>query len=375
MATSSNKARIVNHSDFWTAVRQGDVGTVRHLLEKDESLAGKNFKPESLHSDGFPLYHAAKHGNLELCKLLLDAGADADAKLNIEDPREKGMPLINALQGNHFDIVNLLLDHDTDLNAHGYCSTPFVDQLFNRMWDTNIDYEAGERWQYKNDSSEIVTQLFRQSFASYFGESSANAHRTIDGVEPSVADAVGNGKSSSLELLSRVVEMGGQPSLFTTVRHEQPELIDQLLKHHAGEPGTEMDWPKGTVFDNICYGASWCGYPKTLDIARASCPDLFTADVAKRAIERAIRSHNRDGGIDQYAELIHTQLEFLKQQQALDETYSSGEPFLPLHWLTVDFIETSHYGFKCEELSTQDDLLRLAKLFFRFGFENDSIEY
>jgi hypothetical protein len=258
---------------------------------------------------------------------------------------------MNALQGGHLDIVRLLLDDNPCLNAHPYCATPFVDCLFNAMW-------------HQPDHANEVAKLFFTSFAQYVGQSSklpAIKHGGQDG-------SSSHDQSEYLELLKRVVEMGGQPTLFTVVRHQQHDLIELLLYRCATQPGTAMDWPRGTVFDNICYAASWTGYPETLEVCRTVCPTLYTPDVAKHCIERAIRSHNRDGGIDQYHQLVQSQLEFLRQQQCLTESYSNGEPFLPLHWLAEDFIETANYGFKCQQLSTPDDQIRLAKLLVDSGY-------
>ena len=100
-----------------------------------------------------------------------------------------------------------------------------------------------------------------------------------------------------------------------------------------------MDWPQGSVFDNIAGAASWCGYPVVLQACMEICNERFNSDCARHSIERAIRSHNRDGDIKQYHELIQSQLEFLKLQNSLSDGFENGDPFCPLHWLAEDFIE------------------------------------
>lgn len=333
---------------FLHAVRSSDQETVKQLLESDKSLACKNFKTENLHTDGFPLYIAAENLDFDLVQLLLDAGADPDAKLETDDPRESGMPLIFAFEGDRLDIVNLLLDHQPSLNAHGYCSTPFVDMIFNSFFD-------------QPEYAEDIEQLFRASYKGLLGD--ANDER------PAAVSS-----SENLNLLRRVIEMGGQPSLFTVVRHEQMDLLEQLLRKCPTEPGTKMDWPQGTVLQNIRGAASWTGHPKALELCKKCCPDLYTDDVAKHAIESAIRSHNRDGGIDDYHQLIKAELEFLKARVSLTNSFSSGDPFLPLHWLAEDFIEPKNYGFRCQRLSTPDDLVRLATLFVEFGYDPNVVD-
>ncbi len=357
---------------FWNWVQRSHEAAIERAVKRDPSLAGKNFKPESKHTDGFPLYHATKKLNAEMTKSLLNAGADPDAKLDTDAPREIGMPLLNAFHeanargvGNYY-LVHLILDFKPELNAHPYCSTPFVDCCFNNLFDTNQAYEPGDVWRYKNDSAAEVADLFRRSYAIYLGsdvdtKSSSSTQDSEDIPE--------------LVLLRRVVGMGGQPSLFTLVRHQQHDLINELLRKCPSENGTAMDWPNGTVFKNIRGAATWCGYPETAKACIELCPNLYTPDVARHAVENAIRSHNRDGGIEQYHQLIEFQLQFLKQSEALlNDRYDSGDPFSPLHWLADDFIEPKNYGFKCQPLSTEDDLIRLAKLFLNYGFNINAVD-
>ncbi len=362
-----------NEKKFWGAIQDGDAHAVRLLLAADKSLAGKNFEPESLHTNGFPLFHATKQGNVELVNMLLDAGADPDAKLDVEEPREVGMPLIHALEHNDarasdYEIVHLLLDHSPSLNAYPYCSTPFVDCLFNNMWDTDLSYQPGEVWKYKRDSADEVASLFRRSFQGYFETDHAHVKE-----KAKAGDAKRGDDFPEMRLLQRVIGMGGQASFFTLVRHEQHPLIEGLLRNCPEESGTLTDWPQSSVLGNIRGPASWCGYPKTIESCMVCCPELYDADSAKHTIEAAIRSHNRDGDIDQYYELIEGQLLFLKEKSAVNERYENGDPFCPLHWLAEDFIEPSHYGFKCARLGTEDDIVRLAKLFIEYGFDIDSV--
>ncbi len=351
-------------SEFWQAIQTGDVETARELLDTDSSLAGKNFRPESLHTEGFPLYHAAKNLNSPLVKVLLDSGADPEAKLETDHPREFGMPLLNAFHTSNsrgvgnYDVVHLILDYKPSLNASPYCSTPFVDCLFNNLWTDNSKKASGEFWSYKNDCGNTITELFRNSYSNYLGDRNADLQAEVS-----------RDSFPELALLTRAVEMGGQPSLFTLVRHEQRDLISELLQNVPTEKGTVMDWPQGRVIDNIAYAAAWCGYPKTIKACIDCGAELFNSDSAKHAINRAIHSHNCDGDIDQYFDLIQQLLKLLKERNGLQPSFENGDPFCPLHLLAEDFIQTSHYGFKCARLGTEEDAIRLAKLFLDFGFE------
>lgn len=59
-------------SPFWMAVCNNDVETARQLLDKDSSLASRDFrmkKDRNAHTNGFPLYKARVEGYEELAKL------------------------------------------------------------------------------------------------------------------------------------------------------------------------------------------------------------------------------------------------------------------------------------------------------------------
>ncbi len=68
-----------NKQLFITAVQEGDIDTVQHLLRTDETLVAHIDAPW-FSFDAPAIVFAAASGNLELIKVLLDAGADIDVK-------------------------------------------------------------------------------------------------------------------------------------------------------------------------------------------------------------------------------------------------------------------------------------------------------
>lgn len=364
---------------FWEAVLSNDTAAAMQQLENEPGLAATNFAPESLHTEGFPLYHASKNLNATLVKAFLEAGADPDAKIeDDDDPRERGMPLLHAFEQakgtgkRDYSIVHLILDHKPVLHAFPYCSTPFVDVLFNSLWDSQLSYQAGDVWRYEDDLEKEIELLFCDAFSDYLRDDSGSIVGQRAGGPTASESSTGKAASPEYDLLKRVIEMGGQPSFFTLVRHERHDLIRTLLQKCPLADGTPMDWPRGTVFDNICNAASWCGYPTTIHDCMTLCDSHFSPAVAIHVIDRAIRSHNRDGDIDQYEELMESQLQYLKLHR---EGLAAVEvDFLPFHWLAQDYVEQSHYGFKCARLGTEDDLIRLAKLFARYGMNQKATD-
>lgn len=76
---------------------------------------GANLKslPNAIGLCTFPLHNAAKVGNIEIIKTLLDHGADINA-VNLQQKS----PLVLAIEQNHFEVVKFLLDRGATLKCH-----------------------------------------------------------------------------------------------------------------------------------------------------------------------------------------------------------------------------------------------------------------
>ena len=123
--------------ELFEAIRAGDSSTVAALVAADPSLAifaaaiqgdcaqleallaGNRSLVEALSSDGWtPLHLAAFFGNIDAARLLLNKGAQVNARST--NPMEN-LPLHAAAAGRHPGLVKLLLDHGASANArqHG----------------------------------------------------------------------------------------------------------------------------------------------------------------------------------------------------------------------------------------------------------------
>ena len=89
------------------AARQGDLAKVKALLDKDPKLVNERDFYQLT-----PLFHAVPKGHLEMCKLLIEKGADVKATDDID-----ATPLHNAAALGHIEICKLLLDKGADVNA------------------------------------------------------------------------------------------------------------------------------------------------------------------------------------------------------------------------------------------------------------------
>jgi hypothetical protein len=98
--------------ELFEAVKKGDIDRVRELLAK-----GANVNTRDRHKDSWtyaqtPLHAAAHEGHTYVARLLLEHGADLNAR-----DKYGFTPLFYAAGGGHIDIVSILLEHGADVNA------------------------------------------------------------------------------------------------------------------------------------------------------------------------------------------------------------------------------------------------------------------
>jgi len=99
--------------EIFAAAIQGDTAQIENLLSDNRSLM------TVLSSDGWtPLHLAAFFGKLDAARLLLNKGAEVNAR---STNAMENMPLHAAAAGRHADLVQLLIDHGASANArqHG----------------------------------------------------------------------------------------------------------------------------------------------------------------------------------------------------------------------------------------------------------------
>lgn len=325
---------------FWIAVANRAVEDARSFLEKEPSLASHDFRSDDAkqkdpYDTRYPLIKASFNGDLAMVALLLDHGADIDARSPTEDQRGHGWPIMAAVEHKHYDLAHLLLDRGASLDAHGYCSASLAEEL----------HEAARK-------AGAPQELARKGFERYIGEQALPDL----GVEPPAVVA----------LFARVLEMGAKLSLGSIVLDGDRTLAEALLRKAPTEPGTPHDHPQGTVFENLCNAGSWHGHPWVLELAMRLCPELYSRASAEKAIRRAIVSHNREGTVDDYEALIEAQLVYLTDQGALESVIAEGA-LLPHFLLAKDYLWKGWCGPESSP-STADSMIRLSELLIRHGF-------
>lgn len=95
--------------DFYQAAKNGDVATVKAMLDRYPELADAR---ENSMFELTALHGAAYKGEVEVARLLISRGADVNARAS-----DGNTPLVEAATHNRLDMVKLLLDSGADVNA------------------------------------------------------------------------------------------------------------------------------------------------------------------------------------------------------------------------------------------------------------------
>lgn len=102
------------------AVGDNNVQEVSNILDQHSDL---DLNDENLYTLHPPLCRAAKKGFYEICKTLIQYGADVNC---IKD--RLFSPLWGASSGNHLEIVKLLIENGADINAYESSTTAALNE-------------------------------------------------------------------------------------------------------------------------------------------------------------------------------------------------------------------------------------------------------
>lgn len=102
----------INAQDIFKAVRDNDIEKIKEMLKKDPNLAVLKDQYERT-----ALHPAAYAGKLDICKILIENGADVNINSLV------GTALHRACFRNNKEVVKLLLDNNADINLQNSTGT------------------------------------------------------------------------------------------------------------------------------------------------------------------------------------------------------------------------------------------------------------
>lgn len=158
--TDEAKAIAATRSDLdvLEAAAIGDLERLRALLDEDPSLAN------AWSDDGFtPLHYAAFFGQPEAAKLLIERGADLEARSTNREFALDAAPLHSAVAARERGTIEVLLDAGADVNAvqHGGF-TPLLEAAQTGQADVvELLLERGADPDAKLDDGRTATDLAR----------------------------------------------------------------------------------------------------------------------------------------------------------------------------------------------------------------------
>jgi len=224
--------------DICTAAHTGDLNRVRELLDEDPALANRvsDYVTGYLGS-GTPLKNAAAKGQIEIVKLLLEAGADPN--LPEEGIAPHGHALYSAASNGHFEIAKLLLEHGAYPNPEVESS---ADALSMAMM--NKDVKMVELLCSYGASRAVHIMAYYGDVQTAAAAFAANPALADD--PEALTNAAGEGQEAFVRLLLRY-----QPELpkrlnfpYWSVGAKTRELNELLFKH--GMNPSQPDWLRVT---------------------------------------------------------------------------------------------------------------------------------
>ena len=246
-----------NFSPLHDAAKKGDADAVRQMIEGGAQIDTKDYYGKT------PLHVVSESGHTKIAALLIEAGADVEAKTKVISGAglRGATPLILAAQRGHTGVAELLISADADVNARDE-RAPWFDV------GTVLHYaaEAGHT---------DVAELLIDNGAEIDATNAANAYTPLTW-------ATRKGYKAMTELLiSRgasvnAVDASGYTPLHAAVMSEDFDIVQLLIANGADAHAKTVrgDYPGETPL----HVAAFVGHIRIAKLLLANDADVNTTD-------------------------------------------------------------------------------------------------
>ena len=122
-----NRPELIDHAVFGDSESALHFFATENQIEIVDWLIDHNATPNGTSDDDSPLHAASQLGHLEICRILVEAGANLDSKDLLDET-----PLHKASGGGHIKILELLLNSGADPSIPEMCGELPIDQALPR---------------------------------------------------------------------------------------------------------------------------------------------------------------------------------------------------------------------------------------------------
>ncbi len=232
------------------AARDGNANKVKSLLEKtDANCVDPNPGYDVVYSNGYrwqksrartPLTAAARHGYLDIAKILIEAGAEVDY-----DAGDHGSAMTEAAGGGYNDILELFLGNGGDINERSQGQGTPLNAAARNGYEKTVSFllDKGADIDYQNDGQGTALNAAARNgydkVVSLLLEKGADINRQNDGQGTALNAAARNGHVEVAKMLldngadiDRQNDGQGTP-LNAAARNGHNEMVALLLERGA----------------------------------------------------------------------------------------------------------------------------------------------
>ncbi|MBU8922835.1 MAG: ankyrin repeat domain-containing protein [Bacteroidales bacterium] len=206
--------------DIHTAIQDGDVARVKAILKADPDAI--NESAENRFKE-LPIHMAAQTGNVEIARILIEAGADVDA-----GDSDNSTALGIAAMRKHIDMANFLLEQGANINHRDRkADTPLSFALYGSNEEMiQLLLDAGADLYFRSPEGETLLHRACQRGVLMMVEHLLESGADLDAQEQGGATPLGYAAlSTNADIVKMLLEKGADPNPPTKEGHASPLIF------------------------------------------------------------------------------------------------------------------------------------------------------